>query len=75
MDLPHPPPRVGKRLTAVRLVSLAGDLTTLGADVARWVNELDKASDTGDSAAVHDCDLGALPGQSYEKGDCGDEKE
>jgi len=34
------------RKIGYRLVSLAGDLTTLGADVARWVNELDKASDT-----------------------------
>jgi hypothetical protein len=34
------------RRIGYRLVSLAGDLTTLGADVARWVNELDKASDT-----------------------------
>jgi hypothetical protein len=29
-----------------RLVSLAGDLTTLGADAARWANELDEAIDT-----------------------------
>jgi hypothetical protein len=30
-----------------RLVSLAGDLTTLGVDAARWADELDDATDTG----------------------------
>jgi hypothetical protein len=29
-----------------RLVSLAGDLTTLGVDAARWADELDEAIDT-----------------------------
>jgi hypothetical protein len=29
-----------------RLVSLAGDLTTLGVDAARWADELDEATDT-----------------------------
>lgn len=29
-----------------RLVSLAGDLTTLGVDAALWANELDEAIDT-----------------------------
>jgi hypothetical protein len=29
-----------------RLVSLAGDLTTLGVDTARWADELDDAIDT-----------------------------
>lgn len=29
-----------------RLVSLAGDLTTLGVDAARWADELDDATDT-----------------------------
>jgi len=31
-----------------RLVSLAGDLTTLGVDAARWADELDDAIDTDD---------------------------
>lgn len=31
-----------------RLVSLAGDLTTLGVDAARWADELDEAIDTDD---------------------------
>ena len=31
-----------------RLVSLAGDLTTLGVDTARWADELDEAIDTDD---------------------------
>lgn len=29
-----------------RLVSLAGDLTTLGVDLARWADELDEVIDT-----------------------------
>lgn len=29
-----------------RLVSLAGDLTTLGVDMARWADELDEVIDT-----------------------------
>jgi hypothetical protein len=29
-----------------RLVSLAGDLTTLGVDMARWADEMDDVSDT-----------------------------
>ena len=29
-----------------RLVSLAGDLTTLGVDAARWADDLDEAIDT-----------------------------
>lgn len=29
-----------------QLVSLAGDLTTLGVDAARWADELDEAIDT-----------------------------
>jgi hypothetical protein len=31
-----------------RLVSLAGDLTTLGVDAARWADELDEATNTDD---------------------------
>jgi hypothetical protein len=31
-----------------RLVSLAGDLTTLGVNAARWADELDEATDTND---------------------------
>lgn len=31
-----------------RLVLLAGDLTTLGVDAARWADELDDAVDTDD---------------------------
>jgi hypothetical protein len=31
-----------------QLVSLAGDLTTLGVDTARWADELDEAIDTDD---------------------------
>lgn len=31
-----------------RLVSLAGDLTTLGVDAARWADELDDAVDADD---------------------------
>lgn len=34
------------RLAGRQLVSLAGDLTTLGVDMARWADELDKATDT-----------------------------
>ena len=31
-----------------RLVSLAGDLTTLGVDAARWADELDEVTNTND---------------------------
>jgi hypothetical protein len=31
-----------------RLVSLAGDLTTLGVDAARWADELDETTNTDD---------------------------
>jgi hypothetical protein len=34
------------RSVGYRLVSLAGDLTTLGVDAARWADELDEATGT-----------------------------
>jgi hypothetical protein len=34
------------RIVGHRLVSLAGDLTTLGVDMARWADELDEVIDT-----------------------------
>lgn len=37
----------GLRNVGHRLVSLAGDLTTLGVDTALWADELDDAIDTG----------------------------
>lgn len=36
------------RSVGYRLVSLAGDLTTLGVDVARWADNLDESTGAGD---------------------------